>query len=301
MGSRLVLFALVLASGCGGSGGPGTCEYTFDEGTRDNSIPAGLQPCVERWVADKCTESALSSATLGLKTSGYTFTAGATCASRGFKECRGFAGTYYKVCPEELAMQTPVAKAPEAPRPVEPPRKPEPTSLAAPLEVPADAPFLGAADAKVVLHLFGDYQDPFTARLWPTLSEAIKRHPELKIVFRHNPVPFHTHAPLAHQAALEAYKQKGNDGFWAMHARIVNDPRNLDRATLVAYAKPLGLDVGAFEKALDEGTHAARVDQDVKVATDLGIRSTPISIIDTRIARGQLPADRFEAFITGKP
>ena len=39
----------------------------------------------------------------------------------------------------------------------------------------------------------------------------------MKVVWRHKPLPMHKDAPLASEAAQEAYKQKGNDGFWKMH------------------------------------------------------------------------------------
>jgi protein-disulfide isomerase len=296
---RTLLILTVVLGAATGCNSEGTCEYRYDQASSDNSIPKGLEVCVDHWVEDKCSEGALSSATVGLRTSGYTFTKGSTCTSRGFRECDAGRGTFYKVCPDELAKLHPLEKAPEREPQTEADIKPEPTSLSAPIAVPADAPFRGAADGKIVLQVFGDFEDPFTARTWKVLTDAVKTHPDLKIVFRHNPLRFHKKAPLAHQAAVEAFVQKGNDGFWAMSDLIMAD-RNLDRAALVEDARKVGLDVAAFEKALDGGTHAARVDQDAKAIADAGFESSPIQIIDTRVARGQLTPDRLDAFIAGK-
>lgn len=294
-GLLVIVLAFAGATGCKKKG---TCEYRHDEGSADRSIPQGLEVCLDGWVEDKCSKTVLSGATLGLKTSGYKFASGATCQSLGYKACSESSGTRYRTCPEELAKNDPLEK----PADTKPSfaKAPEPTSLAAPIAVPSDAPFRGPANAKIVMQVFGDFQDPFSARIWPDLKDALKRHPDLKIVFRHNPLRFHKDAPLAHQASVEAFTQKGNEGFWAMHELISKD-RRVDRASLVEYARTAHLDVAAFEKALDSGTHAARVAQDVKAAADAGIQSAPIAIIDTRIARGQQPPEKLEAFIAGKP
>lgn len=93
-----LLFPFTLAlAGCDKSG---TCEFKYDEGSKDGSIPAGLEVCEDGWVVDKCTKEAMSTVSLGYKTSGYTFTKGAKCAAAGYKDCSGLNGpTYYKTCP----------------------------------------------------------------------------------------------------------------------------------------------------------------------------------------------------------
>jgi protein-disulfide isomerase len=201
-------------------------------------------------------------------------------------------------CPEELAKS---AKAPSeggAPQPARPTPQ-APTELAAPLDIPADTPFRGAANGAVVLQVFSDVQDPFSSRFWPTLNGLVASRSDVKVVFRHAPQPFHKDAMLAHQAALEAFTQKGNDGFWAMHDLLTKNTRALDRAALVSYAGTLKLDVAAFEKALDAGTHAARIEQDTKAAKDARLTGTPVTVLGTHIARGAVPKETLEAFIAG--
>lgn len=292
-----ILLGLVSGVGCDKSG---TCHYRYDEASRDGSIPKGLEPCMDGWVESKCNGGALAVASQGLKTSGYTFTKGATCAGLGFRECSAGRGTYYRTCSSDMpkAAATPDA-APPADRPEAP--QEEATVLAAPIAVPADASFRGPADGKLVLQVFGDYQDPFTGRLWKTLEQVRASRPDLKVVFRHNPLSFHRDAPLAHQAALEARAQKGEEGFWAMHALLVESPRDLGRPSLVALAAKVGLDVAAFEKALDSGAHAARLAEDVKTAQGAGLLVAPMAVVDTRILRGAQPADKIAAFLDARP
>jgi protein-disulfide isomerase len=294
--AAVALAAVASAVGCARSG---TCEYRYDQASHDGSIPEGLEPCMDGWVEEKCNGPALASASQGLKTSGHTFTKGATCAGRGFKECAAGRGIDYRTCPADMPRAE--KPAPAAPGPLAAPGAREPGRLTAPIAVPDDAPSRGPADAKVVMQVFCDDQDPFTARLWRTLDERFQNRPDLRIVFRHNPLPFHEDAPLAHQAALEALAQKGPDGFWMMQSLLLASTQTLDRASLVRYAKASRLDVAAFEKALDAGTHAARVEQDVKAAVGAGLRSSPILVIGTRVLRGAQPAEAIDAFIAGAP
>ena len=89
--------AVVSFVACGNN--HGTCEYKFDEASKDGSIPKDTAVCLPDWMPTDCTGPALSKVTLGLKTSGYQFTQGAKCEERGYKTCgSGPAIMYYKEC-----------------------------------------------------------------------------------------------------------------------------------------------------------------------------------------------------------
>ena len=50
------------------------------------------------------------------------------------------------------------------------------------------------------------------------VNEVMKTYGDrIKFVWRNMPLPMHPDAPLAAQASMEAFKQKGSDGFWKMH------------------------------------------------------------------------------------
>lgn len=97
----VLLGAFITILGATGCDNSGTCEFKYDQASRDNSIPAGLEVCQSKSVADKCSEPSMRAATQGLKTSGYTFTKGAKCEERGYKDCSGGRGfAFYKTCPK---------------------------------------------------------------------------------------------------------------------------------------------------------------------------------------------------------
>ncbi len=163
---------------------------------------------------------------------------------------------------------------------------------------PKNAPFKGPANAKVVIHEFSDFQCPFCGRVNESVKQIEKEFgDQVKIVWRHKPLPFHKDAPLAHQAAQEAFAQKGNAGFWAMHDKLFANQKAIKRPDLEKYAEEIGLDMGKFKTALDEGTHKAFVEAETKFSDKLGVRGTPGFVIGGYFLSGAQPYPKFKKLI----
>jgi protein-disulfide isomerase len=160
------------------------------------------------------------------------------------------------------------------------------------------APFRGAANAKVVVQEFSDFQCPFCKRADATMDELLKAYPgKIKIVFRNLPLVFHADAPLAAEAAREAFVQKGNAGFSKYREKLFEhqaDPGGLKRPALESYARGLGLDMKKFDKALDEHVHKPAIDADKKAAEDAGIKGTPGYVVGPFFVSGAQPLNKFK-------
>ena len=112
----------------------------------------------------------------------------------------------------------------------------------------------------------------------------------LRLVFRDLPLPFHTLAPAAHEAARCA----GESGrFWAYHDRLFAQQPAFQREHLVRYAVDLGADRTAFTRCLDERRFKAAVEADVAQARALGITGTPTFLINGRRLVGAQPIEAF--------
>jgi hypothetical protein len=70
----------MLLVGCSSSAETGSCEFQYDEASKDGVIQPGLKTCTPNWAADKCNEHGV--ATDGLKVSGFKFTKGGTCTDQ---------------------------------------------------------------------------------------------------------------------------------------------------------------------------------------------------------------------------
>ena len=178
------------------------------------------------------------------------------------------------------------------------PPPPEKKTVAAPT---AANPYKGGANAKVVIQEFSDFQCPFCGRVEPTIKQITDTYGDkVKFVWRHKPLPMHPDAPLASEATIEAFKQKGSDGFWKMHDELFKNqstPDGLKRAALEKYAEQLGLDMAKFKSALDNNAHKAAVDADSKIADDAGISGTPAFVINGYFLSGAQPFPKFKKLI----
>ena len=175
------------------------------------------------------------------------------------------------------------------------PNEPEKRAIGA---APANAPFRGAANAKVVIQQVSDFECPFCLRVEPTIDALLKAYPgKIKVVWRDKPLPMHQHAALAAEAAREAYAQKGNEGFAKMHKLLFDNQRALERSDLDGYAKSLGLDMTRFARALDTRVHKAAVDADDKATTDAGVNGTPAFFIGPYFLSGAQPLAKFKKLV----
>ena len=102
------------------------------------------------------------------------------------------------------------------------------------------------------------------------------------------------------EAALEAYAQKGNAGFWKMHDLLFANQGiegGLKRPALEKYASQAGLDAGKFARALDTSSHKAEIDADMKSASNAGISGTPAFVINGYYLGGAQPYGRFRRLV----
>jgi protein-disulfide isomerase len=142
----------------------------------------------------------------------------------------------------------------------------------------------GVLSAKVVLVMYGDYQDSKSAGVYK-LIKAIKRELSasfgedyLCFIFRHFPqAQIHPYAQRAAQAA-EAAAAQGQ--FWSMHDSLFAHQQKLENGYLVEYANDLGLDIPQFLKELAKQVHVDRINEDIESGCKSGITAAPFLFIN---------------------
>ena len=161
--------------------------------------------------------------------------------------------------------------------------------------VPFDGKARGSNKAQVTIVAFSDFQCPYCSRVLATLDKLVKDYPDkLRIFFKHNPLPFHSDAPLAAQAAVAADMQ---GKFWQMHDILFKNQSALKRENLEKYAAEIGLDVAKFKADIDAPATKKQVDDDLKLAKDLGVQGTPNFFINGRPLRGAVPYEQFKTVV----
>lgn len=142
----------------------------------------------------------------------------------------------------------------------------------------------GVLSAKVVLVMYGDYQDLRSADVYK-LIKALKRELSaafgedyLCFIFRHFPqAQIHPQAQRAAQAA-EAAAAQGQ--FWSMHDTLFAHQQKLENGYLVEYANNLGLDIPQFLKELFKQVHLDRINQDIESGIRSGVTDAPALFIN---------------------
>ena len=157
------------------------------------------------------------------------------------------------------------------------------------------APIRGPEDAPITIIAFSDFQCPYCSRAHPTLLRVLDAYPQsVRLVFKHNPLPMHPDAPLAHRASIAAAEQ---GRFWDMHDRIFSNIRDLSRDTLMSYANELDFDLAKFTADLDSDRVRELLNQDMVESERLGINGTPTFLINGKFVSGAQPFENFQALI----
>jgi protein-disulfide isomerase len=156
-------------------------------------------------------------------------------------------------------------------------------------------PIRGPKTAKVTVVEFSDFQCPFCSRVEPVLQQIAQTYgDDVRLAWRHEPLPFHEHAIEAAEASMAADAQ---GKFWPMHDKMFANQQALDRASLDRYAQDLGLDMTKYKAAMDGHTFLEKIQDDAKVGAAAGATGTPAFFINGQYIFGSQPFGALKAII----
>jgi protein-disulfide isomerase len=139
------------------------------------------------------------------------------------------------------------------------------------------SPVLGNRHAKATVVGFSDFQCPFCQQAHDDLQVFHKRHPDVRMVYKHLPlVQIHDQAMPAALAAWAAYQQ---GKFWEYHDQLFARQADLNEATLVAIAQQLDLNRPRFDRDRGSTTAMQAIADDLKLADTVGAEGTPLFIV----------------------
>ncbi len=162
--------------------------------------------------------------------------------------------------------------------------------------LPGDGrPQKGPDDALVTIVEFSDFQCPYCERVTKTVDQVKSKYgDDVRVVFRHHPLPFHSNARPAAVAAMAAHRQ---GKFWEMHDKLFPMRKQLNEELYKSLATQLGLDMAKFDADRNDPSLGKMIDEDIALAQRMGANGTPAFFINGRFLSGAVPLDKFTAII----
>jgi len=167
------------------------------------------------------------------------------------------------------------------------------------IPIASDDAVRGSRLAYVTIVVFSDFQCPFCTRHESTIDRLREEYGEdkLRVVFKHNPLPFHQHARLAAEVAQGVLALGGQEAFWRYHAMAFRRQAVMSPDAIRAWAIAAGVDGRALEEGLEKKKWAQKVDYDMSVAKRIGASGTPMSYVNGVLVGGAQPFDRFKEVV----
>ena len=167
------------------------------------------------------------------------------------------------------------------------------------LPVGSDDPVWGAANAPVTLVEFSDLQCPFCSRVHPTIrSLQAKYGPnQLRVVFKHNPLPFHPNARPAAKVADAVLHEGGASAFFAFLDLAFDEQLKLGDEALRTWVARVGLDPAVVLRRAELPETNEKIERDIALAEKVGANGTPAFRINGVTLTGAQPLESFTSII----
>lgn len=154
-----------------------------------------------------------------------------------------------------------------------------------------ESPTSGAAEAKILLVEFSDFECPYCAKANKTLKKFMAKHKDqVTLVYKNFPlIPIHPQALPAAQAAWAAQKQ---GKFWEYQDALFTHQKQLGEALYLNIAKNLNLDEEKFNG--DRTLATAAIGKDIELAQRLGLSATPLFVMNGETLSGAVQLSEME-------
>lgn len=147
---------------------------------------------------------------------------------------------------------------------------------------------LGSPNALVFLVVYTDFQCPFCTEYHQTLRTVMDIYGpsgEVAVVYRHMPlVQLHPHSPTYHLASECVYESAGDTGFWDFADSVFENSETKGAASstvLAVLATNAGADLQQFTTCMKEERYKEKVQASFDAGWNMGIRSTPYTVLVT--------------------
>lgn len=161
------------------------------------------------------------------------------------------------------------------------------------VELRGDEPVKGPDDALVTIIEFADFQCPYCVESVEPLREAMDKHEgDVRLIFKHYPLPGHRDAGPAAYSSWAAHQQ---GDFWEFHDRLFESRGSI--AQLPEWVKERGLDASKFGRDMESPEARRSVDLDMLAGSKVGVSGTPAFFVNGHLYKGKRSAVDWQKII----
>src|SRR5258706_3809368 len=120
---------------------------------------------------------------------------------------------------------------------------------------------------------------------------------KLRVVFKHNPLPFHQNAMPAALAAQAVYRVGGPQAFFAYADKLFQGQQNLDDTNLLQWSGEVRVERSALLRNASSPEVRGKIEADQALATGLGLNGTPSFMINGIELVGAQPFEKFKELV----
>ena len=148
-------------------------------------------------------------------------------------------------------------------------------------------PVMGYRKAKVTIVFWGDFQCPFTHRLYKTLKKLLAKYPKkVKVVWADFPLGVHKQAKPAAIAGRSVFEQKGSKAFWKYLEALFSKTTRFSQQDILDAVSAAGASSSKASRAISRGTHSRRLKKSIAKGKSKGVRGTPCMFINGKKLNG---------------
>ena len=145
---------------------------------------------------------------------------------------------------------------------------------------------LGNKDGDVTFVEFFDYNCGYCKRAMADMLDLMKNDPKLKVVLKEFPVLSDGSVDAAKVAVAVRMQDPTGQKYLDFHQKLLGGRGPADKARAMAAAKEAGLDTAKIEKDLASPEVKATIEENFKLAEDMGLNGTPSYVIGKQIVVG---------------
>jgi protein-disulfide isomerase len=160
-------------------------------------------------------------------------------------------------------------------------------------------PTKGTKKAPITITIFADFQCRYCRQQAGVLNTLLTRQNDMKVVFRHLPLPIHPWAQNAAEMAA-CVGQQSNNAFWSLHNLLFERQESVDGTNLTQLVADflmdrLDVNKDQYAECVKAGRGRELVEQDIAFAKAHDVRSTPTIFINGLRNNGVMRSEDIQA------